>query len=117
MKPLRKEFICPCCNGKGVQQNKYACQAYKRPYSNGSVHQCNLEGRYDLDGVHYCGSHLKQELRKQKRLDELNKYFDVKEKIYFNPETYLDRNINASERIFELDKLIKEIDKELESLK
>jgi pyruvate formate-lyase activating enzyme-like uncharacterized protein len=69
MKALRKDLICPCCKGSGVQ-DKHACQAYKQPLWNGKTFQCNLEGRYDLNGVHYCGSHLKQELRNQNRLDE-----------------------------------------------
>ena len=73
MEKLRIEFICPCCKGVGVQKDKFACQAYRSPTWSGKIFQCYIEGRYELDGVHYCGSHLKQALRKQNRLDEFPK--------------------------------------------
>jgi hypothetical protein len=80
MNTLRKDLLCPCCNGTGVQ-DKHACQAFKKPYMSGNVHQCSLEGRYDLDGVHYCGIHLKKELKKQNRLDEFEALTVTKEKL------------------------------------
>lgn len=79
MSKLRKNLICPCCKGSGVL-DKHACQAYKPPTWSGKVVQCNIEGRYELDGVHYCGSHLKQELRKQKRFDEYESIVAKKQK-------------------------------------
>jgi hypothetical protein len=66
MNPLRKEFLCPCCDGVGVHKDKFACQAYKTRL--GKTRQCSIEGVYKLDGLYYCGNHLNQAIRKQTKL-------------------------------------------------